>query len=386
MDFAGEGGLLDKEMNKSPVRLPADWQLDINALSRLFNDTTTSYKILFFRSLLHILHLREADNPVISLEDIFREMLVRAWYPRVFHHLSFGAADQLGNVFTRFQLVESAGISPQKVRDALRDISISTLVSDLERYVPFRLQSCFFEHELRGVADHKKNGLICDGAGLRWQTASPTIYRYSREGKKVVAIEVHPAWKAYLAANFVTVRDWCNWNWACYLQRNNPNTPAIISKIDVPMERANLSWQTKVWRSAIENSAVRCPYSGEVIASKGFALDHFIPWSLVGHDQIWNLVPVTQMVNSSKGNTLPDPQYISRVAELHANIIKEGQDFLPRNDWLKYLDDLTIGLSLNPGAEINSDVIRSRYESAVFPLIQIGANAGFKSGWRFSRV
>lgn len=36
------------------------------------------------------------------------------------------------------------------------------------------------------------------------------------------------------------------------------------------------------------------------------SVDHFIPWSFVLHDQLWNLIPTFKNINSSKSNKLPD--------------------------------------------------------------------------------
>ena len=39
---------------------------------------------------------------------------------------------------------------------------------------------------------------------------------------------------------------------------------------------------------------------------KAISIDHFVPWSYVAHDELWNLHPTTKSVNSSKSNNLPD--------------------------------------------------------------------------------
>ena len=39
------------------------------------------------------------------------------------------------------------------------------------------------------------------------------------------------------------------------------------------------------------------------------SLDHFVPWSYVAHDELWNLVPTTKSLNSSKSNALPNWNY-----------------------------------------------------------------------------
>ncbi|MDY5576621.1 MAG: HNH endonuclease domain-containing protein [Lachnospiraceae bacterium] len=34
------------------------------------------------------------------------------------------------------------------------------------------------------------------------------------------------------------------------------------------------------------------------------SIDHFVPWSYVAHDEMWNLNPTTKSINSSKRNNL----------------------------------------------------------------------------------
>ncbi len=52
------------------------------------------------------------------------------------------------------------------------------------------------------------------------------------------------------------------------------------------------------------------------IASKKYDVDHFIPWSFVMNDELWNLMPMDSSLNSSKSNRLPkwDP-FFERFAE-----------------------------------------------------------------------
>ena len=34
-------------------------------------------------------------------------------------------------------------------------------------------------------------------------------------------------------------------------------------------------------------------------------MDHFVPWSFVANDELWNLIPIEKRLNSSKSNKLP---------------------------------------------------------------------------------
>ena len=43
-----------------------------------------------------------------------------------------------------------------------------------------------------------------------------------------------------------------------------------------------------------------------LLNEKNISIDHFVPWSYVAHDELWNLTPTTRCINSSKSNSLPD--------------------------------------------------------------------------------
>jgi CRISPR/Cas system Type II protein with McrA/HNH and RuvC-like nuclease domain len=47
-------------------------------------------------------------------------------------------------------------------------------------------------------------------------------------------------------------------------------------------------------------------YSGKILSEKDISIDHFVPWSYVAHDEMWNLNPTTKSINSSKSNNLPN--------------------------------------------------------------------------------
>ena len=50
---------------------------------------------------------------------------------------------------------------------------------------------------------------------------------------------------------------------------------------------------------------VRDVFTGRPVAAKKYDIDHFIPWSFVMNDELWNLMPMDSSLNSSKSNKLP---------------------------------------------------------------------------------
>lgn len=41
-------------------------------------------------------------------------------------------------------------------------------------------------------------------------------------------------------------------------------------------------------------------YSGSHIEQNEYEIDHFVPWSFVTNDEMWNLIPVNPSLNASK--------------------------------------------------------------------------------------
>jgi len=59
----------------------------------------------------------------------------------------------------------------------------------------------------------------------------------------------------------------------------------------------------QLWQAYSSQIDLISIYTGHYI--ENFDIDHFIPWSFVTHDQLWNLAPIEKSLNSSKSNKLP---------------------------------------------------------------------------------
>lgn len=46
-------------------------------------------------------------------------------------------------------------------------------------------------------------------------------------------------------------------------------------------------------------------FGDKLIDKRQYAVDHFIPWSFVMNDELWNLIPIDVSLNSCKSNKLP---------------------------------------------------------------------------------
>ena len=104
-----------------------------------------------------------------------------------------------------------------------------------------------------------------------------------------------------------------------FLQDRNPGVPGIIYKLAEHEAGARkLNNDRQLWKTVAEisNRPVRDIYTGRLLAGKQFDLDHFIPWSYITNDELWNLTPMDARLNSSKSNKLPEwNAYFSALAD-----------------------------------------------------------------------
>jgi HNH endonuclease len=191
------------------------------------------------------------------------------------------------------------------LRDAIKN---KNRYDELVRYVPFRLIRPFFK-ELRGLKDYQVNNRITIVAEDMFEVRKP-LYKFNQTATEII---IHPEWATYIQANYRIIRGWAAWGWLQYMQRNNRNTPALANKLFPPRERESMQFQISYWEEVLKNCAdFRCVYSDKILTLQDMSLDHYLPWSFVAHNQLWNLVPVPKSVNSSKSDRIPNNIYFEK--------------------------------------------------------------------------
>ena len=237
------------------------------------------------RVVLHM--LRHADDPIRRF------------------HLSLGSQDRIAKHL--HTLCSLAASSPRTPIERLIDgnPAFESVQRDLLLYVPQRCLTPFFP-ELSGV-EKGRDKEIRRAADKCFAESSPPLYRLDGgrlDGNRGEPLTVvfNRRWLAYFRRNVEIIRGWAFWHWAGYLESRNPNVPGIVAKIK-PLElRRPITQQREFWSAVIgELGGVPCIYSGAILRKKvDYDLDHFIPWSFAGHDNLWNLVPALKKANRQK--------------------------------------------------------------------------------------
>ncbi len=75
----------------STQELPQSERVNVSVLSQFFDNTTNSYKYLFFMSLLDIIKRRQFDTLLpINFKEVIVDMLANAWYSHNYFKLFLG--------------------------------------------------------------------------------------------------------------------------------------------------------------------------------------------------------------------------------------------------------------------------------------------------------
>jgi len=249
------------------------------------------------------------------------------------------------------------------------------------RWVPYRLIAPFFAEELRGSPDGARNSAIRAMATDLFSTRRP-LYRFL-SGEE---IEIHPDWNDYIAANFPIVAAWADRRWIGYLQSRNPTVPAISEKTRPPLRRDPLTAQTTYWRKIIASADIVpiCIYSGRPLDAARFHLDHFIPWTFVCHDALWNLVPVSPEANLSKGDRLPHACYVPALAAAQHAALITARLVMSRAAWSTASASFIGDLRIPEDDILDAAVLAEAYDRSVRPQLDIARTIGFEPGWRFA--
>ena len=208
-----------------------------------------------------------------------------------------------------------------------------------------------------------------------------SLYALYKDGSDFYIV-LNQAWDAYLHTHYNILVDFAYWNLTLFLQARNPNVPAIPNKLIRPEVRNSLTKQHNYWDMVMTiGGPIHCIYTDKLLHPKDYDLDHFIPWSFVCHDLLWNLIPSDGSINSSKSDKLPDlDYYLPKLAALqhHSLLVLINADKEP-----KVMEDfVSLGYSAKDLAAMSEEKFREIYEKTFNPINQIALNMGFET-WKY---
>ena len=359
--------------------------LDIRSFALMLKDPSYCYKFYWLEAIVDLISEGVTET---TFDAIIDEMICNAWYSvREFHiHLSGLGGD--GSVrdgleraimtLTDLSNLPANASNIQIKNEILRhNGELKKAKEQLTNMVPYRALAGFFVNA----------GEIVDWSSIRRLTAyieafnkdiTPLPYTLGTASKLKKEVRFHPDWIRMIQDNTVTILGWIQYEKVRWLQNNNPEVPGLVYKL-APMDEKmrKLGKVRKLWEGILDLHEIRDVFTGEPVQSAKYDIDHFIPWSFVMNDELWNLMPMDSSLNSVKSNRLPqwDP-FFDRFSEnqfILYQLIQEKPAIhkLYEGCWRDNLHSIWAGQELyRPGntREIFSSILQSNmrpvYDSA----------------------
>lgn len=356
------------------MSIPQSEILSTGRMNRIFDNTVATYKYYWFASILDLFVLKGKTR--MDIWNVMVEMVVKAWYPACFFHLSFGKSDSLYDAISELHEVYQlpVNIKTDDLRTWLHQHRETTHVRSLLRFLPQNVPYRF----LRPWIDTSDDKAVV----LRSQTYENGCPYSLHKEQGTMWVELNSEWLEYFQSNYIVLHDFAYWNLALFLQVRNPNVPNIPNKLIKDDSRNSLTKQHEYWDFAMQHGLdMRCIYTNIPLHKGTYDLDHFIPWSFVSHDLIWNLLPADGSINSSKSDKLPDlDKYLKPLALLQQQAV---QTCLRHDFHGKVLEDyLSLGCTINEFAEMNKGNLFECFRRTYAPMHQIALNMGFEQ-WNY---
>lgn len=366
---------------KEICEVPYSNEVDYATFSRALRDdkVVASYKMYWLLALLDEISL---DNFEIEFRTLICKMVVKAWYPLLKYKLSFGVCDNLAKVATYISDTYNleSNYDERKLFDFIyssQDKTLNKMLKELTLNVPYRFLSPFFENKLRG---QKKVQKFIEELS---KEDNQCIYEIYKNNKDENCIRIKDNWCNYLKFNYRIIQGWAYYRLVCFLQKRNPNVPGIAMKLEAPKNR-DLREQTKIWKKVIEQRHITDLYTGLDFTETNYndygvlSIDHFIPWSFVLHDQMWNLVPTFKNINSKKSdNLLQYDTYIDKFCEMQYEAFCFVVDENRKNQIEEYVQVLKVNNLKKFKKENKEEEFVRRMKQEIGPVYGVAVNQGF---------
>lgn len=372
------------------VNLPVTDNDNLKRLNSIFESgkVTLSYKFYWLLAIIDELEQRQKANKSLTdemlLTDLAINMLSLAIYPTVYFKLNFGFNDKLSQgvqdlvTLLKLPITISPNDFKQQVKASLNQKKVSKIVNDLLVYVPERFLSPWYiksptlKFNSRATAatyqEFFSNALNNQGPYLLYKCGQNSYLKLNQD------------FLSYFYTYSSIIKSYAYYHLTLFLEKRNQGVPNIAQKLIKDTERSSLKAQKELFNSyfKLNGDKIESIYSRVVLTPNDYAIDHFIPWSFMLNDLIYNLAPIDTTTNSQKSNLLPSHDLIEKLALLHFDIlqnVKIGKLSLNK-DFISEYSNLGQGQFKKVLAYSNHDFVKA-LDSTLSPLLQIASNNGF---------
>lgn len=303
--------LKNGELNKVYVSEDEYWSL----FNFVFSDSClkrNTYKYGLIKSIMDNLFncrfIEENLEYYLSYEDIFDKFTVNYWNLVLKYHLKQMRPDGRSDV----SKIESILLKKAEENETINSLDFSSL-NDIDRNSIVKQVSEACRRNVIGALyndmDGKLYGFDLKGQGIFLSRGGyDFILKYKAELEKL---------------NYYA--------WAKFMEKINDDTVLIrvLDKLELATpKREDLSIYREVLYREFEEC--NCFYCGKKLSfdGRGTHVDHFIPWSYVKDDKLWNFVLSCPKCNEKKNNKIPTERYLQIVLKRNEKIKAVSNDIV----------------------------------------------------------
>lgn len=279
-----------------------------SALLGVFTPTsrkTTTYKFGFLKSIIDNLYNVDI-NYVLTFDQLFGKFTEIYW-----------------NLILKYNLLQKP-VDKNNKESKIEKILYSTQSKySLGENIPFESLPEQIKQEI--VVSVKKECKQYVVAALFGDTQM-MFYSFSKSEEW---IQINPQMYDFICKHKLMIEKINYFEWAKFLEKVNSETttPQLLSKLDASSKRNNLSIYRQILHE--EFGFNTCFYCGKNLQQSKIEVDHFIPWTFIKDDNIWNFVLACPECNRSKSDKLPDLIYLDALIERNDNLLL---DYIERNN------------------------------------------------------
>ena len=171
--------------------------------------------------------------------------------------------------------------------------------------------------------------------GALYSDLEGIVYGFDKKEKYLV---LHPTAYQFLMKYKMELERLNYYAWAKFLETVNDDSLLVrlLNKLELASpQRKNLDIYRQVLYQEFE--AHYCFYCGKKLTGTSH-VDHFIPWSFVKEDKLWNFVLSCPSCNNGKSNKLPARMFVEVIEERNSHVVLRS-DF-SRNQFASYRQGL----------------------------------------------
>lgn len=277
-----------------------------------------TYKFGLIKALLDSVFSGEitAQGIHYSYEELFGHFAYNYWNLVVKYNLRQMRKDGKSE-FSKVELILKEAIKENKV---LTNLEFESLDSNIKKKI------------IKQVTAECKKFVI----GALYDDFDGVIYSFNLKESEIV---LNPCVYDFMLKYKAELEKLNYYAWARFLEQINDDNVLvrIIDKLELATpKREDLSVYREILRREFEENT--CFYCGKKLGKK-IHVDHFIPWSFVKDDKLWNFVLSCDKCNERKSNKLPKQDFLIKIEQRNYDI--QGTDnIIVQKDFEGYSQNL----------------------------------------------